>query len=102
MTQNTLATFSHVCRLLLSLHFFLLHFSSSLSPLSPMFSLFLPHPHPHNESPQPESLCSDLKYLLSCKLVSDDLPVCWNHTRERETDVEIEELGELVTEMLES
>lgn len=98
LDQNTLATFGHVCRMLLSLHFFLLHFSSSLSPLSPMFSLFLPDPHPHNESP----LCSNSKYLLSCKLVSDDLPVCWNHTRERETDVEIQELGELVTEKLES
>lgn len=63
-----------------------------------MFSLSLPHPHAKNESPQPMSLCFNWKSLLCCKLVSDDLLVCWNHTRERETDVEIWELGELETE----
>lgn len=47
------------------------------------------------------SFCFDWKSLLCCKLVSDDLLVCWNHTRERETDVEIWDLGELESEMQE-
>ncbi len=95
---------SHLCTPFISwavLSYLIFHLLSLhlTAPFPPMFCLSSSSTWKEcKEWTQPMSLCFDWNSLLCCKLVSDTLLVCWNHTRERETDVEIWELGELETE----
>lgn len=82
-----------VIQLLSVLRFFFSFFVFHLFIWQPLFS---PCSYFHITSPQQMSLCSGSK---SCsKLVSDGLSVGWKLTRERETDVEIQEPGDLALE----
>ncbi len=95
---------SHLCTPFISwavLSYFIFHPLSLrlTAPFPPMFCLSSSSTCKEcKEWTQPMSLCFDWNSLLCCKLVSDTRLVCWNHRRERETDVEIWELGELETE----